>query len=101
MVSRLRREYHTGLSITNGLPYAAASQNDRLVNEPMALLLFFICNYFLGALLAAESNNPLETLRPKHPRLIALDSDLERVRRDIATDPVARKAYERDRKSVV
>ncbi len=43
----------------------------------------------------AQSANPLATMWKQHPRLLALDSDIERIRKLIATDAVARDVYER------
>jgi hypothetical protein len=50
---------------------------------------------------AAASDAPLQTLRPGHPRLFALDSDVERLRALVASDPKAREwhAYLRNRAS--
>jgi hypothetical protein len=42
----------------------------------------------------AESDNPLRTLRNDHPRLILLDTDLERLRLTIKEAPPARKIYQ-------
>ena len=54
----------------------------------------------LAALLAlaaacspAQTHDPLATLRQPHPRLIALDSDIARIRNLIATDPLAKDSY--------
>ena len=41
----------------------------------------------------AETNDPLATLRKQHPRLIALDSDIARIRNLIATDPLVKECY--------
>jgi hypothetical protein len=50
----------------------------------------------IGAGLAtAQPPNPLETLRQGHPRLIALDSDIGRIRLLIRTNEGAKKIYER------
>jgi len=52
----------------------------------------------IGAAVAAESpsdDEVLKTLRKGHPRLIALDSDIERVKKFIAIDKTARDYYER------
>jgi len=51
----------------------------------------------IGAAGAPQTPSPeevLKTLRKGHPRLIALDSDIERVRKLIATDKVARRYYD-------
>jgi hypothetical protein len=45
------------------------------------------------AALSAERGNPLRTLRDGHPRLLLLDSDLERIRGLIHDTPPARKIY--------
>jgi hypothetical protein len=57
------------------------------------LLALFIASY------AAASDTPLQTLRPGHPRLFALDSDIQNLRALIASDAKAREwhAYLRDR----
>jgi len=41
-----------------------------------------------------DPERPLRTLRAKHPRLIALDPDIERIRATVKSDPVARRYYE-------
>jgi len=48
---------------------------------------------------AAASDTPLQTLRPGHPRLFALDSDAQRLRALVVSDPKAGEwhAYLRDR----
>ena len=48
---------------------------------------------------AGASEPPLQTLRPGHPRLFALDSDIQRARGLVASDPKAREwhGYLRDR----
>jgi hypothetical protein len=43
----------------------------------------------------AQPEKPLKSLRKSHPRLIALDSDIERIRGAIKTDPLARELYRR------
>ncbi|MCW5981551.1 MAG: heparinase II/III family protein [Bryobacteraceae bacterium] len=53
--------------------------------------------YALGlvfATLLVAAGDPLETLRKEHPRLIALDSDIERLRGLIRANPQARKMYD-------
>ena len=50
----------------------------------------------LALLLApAAGQDPLATLRRTHPRLIATDEDLVRVRKLVASDPAARAIYQR------
>ena len=44
---------------------------------------------------AESAEDPLKTLRRAHPRLIALDSDLERVRSFIQSHPLAQLTYQR------
>ena len=52
------------------------------------------CLAFLAALAWAQSgDDPLKTLRREHPRLIALDSDVERIRSLVKTEPLAQKIY--------
>ncbi|HSB17062.1 MAG TPA: heparinase II/III family protein [Bryobacteraceae bacterium] len=46
-----------------------------------------------AAILPAQSLEPLETLRKGHPRIIALDSDIDRIRTLIAADEGARRVY--------
>lgn len=53
--------------------------------------LFLLLIVSLAAAAAPELS--LASLRPAHPRLIALDSDIERARSLIRTDPRARAAY--------
>jgi hypothetical protein len=48
-----------------------------------------------AACLAAQPDNPLAGLRKSHPRLLALDSDVQRVRGFIQTEPAARELYGR------
>ncbi|MBM3333409.1 heparinase II/III family protein [Candidatus Sumerlaeota bacterium] len=43
---------------------------------------------------APSAEAVLKTLRPGHPRLIALDSDLQRIKQLIASDQTARRYYE-------
>jgi hypothetical protein len=47
-----------------------------------------------GAVESPAPDEALKTLRKGHPRLIALDSDIERVKKLIATDKTARRYYE-------
>ncbi len=47
----------------------------------------------LLALSALAAEDPLATLRPGHPRLMALDGDIERFRRVMASDENARRLY--------
>jgi len=47
----------------------------------------------VACLAPAETQDPLKTLRPEHPRLIALASHLERVRALIEGEPQAREIY--------
>jgi len=49
---------------------------------------------FLLALALAQPTDPLQGLRPTHPRLILLDDDLPRLRSLIRQDDQARKIYE-------
>ena len=44
--------------------------------------------------LPAQTNDPLATLRTQHPRLIALDSDIARIRSLVASDPLAKRSYD-------
>lgn len=44
---------------------------------------------------ALPAQNPIETLRKSHPRLLALDRDMLRVRTFINTEPAARELYNR------
>jgi hypothetical protein len=46
-----------------------------------------------GAALLAEHSDPLRTLRSGHPRLLLLDSDLERLHTLIHESPLTRKLY--------
>jgi len=55
---------------------------------PLVLLLFLLP-------LRAESLDPLETLHKDHPRLIARDADIARIRSLIPRDPLARSLYDR------
>jgi hypothetical protein len=48
-----------------------------------------------AACLLAQTNDPLATLRQQHPRLIALESDIARIRNLAATDPVVKESYNR------
>ncbi len=50
--------------------------------------------FVLAPLLSAQSPEPLDTLRKSHPRLIALEPDITRIRRLVKTDPGAREIYE-------
>jgi hypothetical protein len=59
-----------------------------------ALILSFTALSGDCAFPAEGKDNPLATLRPGHPRLIALDADIARVRGLVASDPVARKWHE-------
>ncbi len=45
--------------------------------------------------LAQSPDDPLQTLRPEHPRLIALDKDLQEIRSLVRRDPLARQVYAR------
>ena len=49
---------------------------------------------WLPAQTPSAGGDPLATLRKQHPRLIALDSDIARVKGLIASDPAAKSAYE-------
>lgn len=49
---------------------------------------------WLPAQTPSAGGDPLATLRKPHPRLIALDSDIARVKGLIASDPAAKIAYE-------
>lgn len=55
---------------------------------------WFATSLFAFALTAAPIQDPLRTLRKDHPRLIALDGDLDRVRQRIRDVPQARSLYE-------
>src|SRR2546421_13086393 len=46
-----------------------------------------------AALALAASDDPLKTLRSEHPRLIALDSDIEHIRSLIQQYPLAHRIY--------
>lgn len=59
----------------------------------LKITLVVLVSRLLGALGPAQAADPLATLRTAHPRLVALDSDIERVRGLIKSDPVARKMY--------
>ncbi len=48
--------------------------------------------------LFAQPADPLATMRKTHPRLIALDSDIERIQKLTADDAIARGMFERMRK---
>ncbi len=54
---------------------------------------------FIAVLMAAACvaraapDDPLKTLRPSHPRLLAADSDLERIRILVQQNPQARKLH--------
>ena len=53
----------------------------------------------VGGLTAAQDSKPLlHSLRPSHPRLIATESELERVRQMIHSEPLARAWYAQLRK---
>jgi hypothetical protein len=56
---------------------------------PLTVVLAFAA---AGAL--AQPADPLATLRKQHPRLIALDSDIARIRKLIATDPLVKESYD-------
>jgi hypothetical protein len=47
-----------------------------------------------AAALPADGGDVLATLKPGHPRLIVLDADLARVKRQIADDPTAKRYFE-------
>ena len=55
----------------------------------------FLALLIVGGLSAAEPQDPLATLRKQHPRLIALDSDIDHIRELIRQDAEARRIYER------
>ena len=54
-----------------------------------------------GATEPPGADDVLKTLRKGHPRLIALDSDIERVRKFIADDKLARRYYEQLKEQAV
>ena len=67
----------------------------------LTIFLPIFCGVLLTAALAAPAQERLpdvtdadrallKTLRPGHPRLIGLPADLDRVKRQIESDPVAR-----------
>jgi hypothetical protein len=56
---------------------------------------FILTALIFTGLSFGQTENPLATLRKQHPRLIALDSDIDRIRESIHQDPEARKIYER------
>ncbi|HUB24915.1 MAG TPA: heparinase II/III family protein [Tepidisphaeraceae bacterium] len=43
---------------------------------------------------AVAQNDPLQTLRPEHPRLLALDDSIERIRRLERTDPLVKRTVD-------
>jgi len=49
----------------------------------------------LAGISLAQTQDPLATLRKQHPRLIALDSDIDHIRELIRQDAEARRIYER------
>ena len=59
-----------------------------------ALVLSFTALSGDRAAAAEGKGNPLATLRAGHPRLVALDADITRVRALIASDPAAREWHE-------
>ena len=46
-----------------------------------------------GALAGIGDNDPLRLLRPGHPRLILLDSDLDRIRLAVKENPLAKRVF--------
>ena len=61
--------------------------------NPTTLLRLVVSLALAAACLPAQSSDPLATLRTQHPRLIALDSDIARIRNLIATDPLVKDSY--------
>ena len=53
----------------------------------------FLCIHFGGLTEAQGSQRLLQSLRPSHPRLLATESELERVRQMIQSEPLARAWY--------
>jgi len=68
------------------LAYKGSGEN-HMTRRLLTLALAF------GATLSAQIS--MDTLRRQHPRLIALDSDIARIRKLIRTDPAAKSAYAR------
>src|ERR1017187_10623667 len=62
--------------------------------NPTTLLRLVVSLALAPACLPAQSSDPLATLRTQHPRLIALDSDIARIRNFIATDPLVKDSYD-------
>lgn len=59
-----------------------------------ALLRLAVFAIFTATFLPAQTpQDPLATLRPQHPRLIALDSDIARIRSLLTTDPLVKDSY--------
>jgi len=52
-----------------------------------------LCIYVGGFTAAQSSQRLLQSLRPSHPRLLATESELERVRQMITSEPLARAWY--------
>lgn len=76
----------TGARLAVAIPHWMADNGSAM----RAALL--VC--FLVLPLAAQTADPLKTLRKQHPRLIALDADLQRVRELIRRAPQARSIYQ-------
>ena len=58
-------------------------------------LLLPLAALVAGGVMAQVSLVSMDTLRPAHPRLLALDSDIVRVRKLIEKDPAAKAVHER------
>src|ERR1017187_6660538 len=61
---------------------------------PATLLRLTVALAFASAGAIAQPADPLATLRKQHPRLIALDSDIARIRKLVATDPLVKESYD-------
>jgi hypothetical protein len=59
----------------------------------MFVLRLLVSLAITAACSLAQTADPLATLRQPHPRLIALDSDIARIRNLIATDPLVKDSY--------
>src|SRR5262249_59852278 len=72
------------------------------MRKAVALSLLSCCAWWcihVGGVTAAPSSHPLlHSLRPAHPRLILTESELERVRQVIHSEPLARAWYVQLRK---
>jgi Heparinase II/III-like protein/Domain of unknown function (DUF4962) len=50
--------------------------------------------FLLLPAIVAGQDDPLQTLRPEHPRLLAVDDSIERVRRLAQTDPIVKRSLD-------